>query len=466
MAEQLTRRGLLRTGAAAGLAVMAGGIALPGCMDTQRRSGAASMIGYGPEAKDVIKVGFVGIGNQGSGHVNNLLKIEGCQITAVCDIRPERVEWAKKRIVDSGFAEPKTYGQGGDLDFEKMCAEEDLDLVYNSAPWRWHAPICMAAMKNGKHAASEVNIALSVEDCWKLVETSEKTRKHCVMQENCCYDYTEMVVLNMVQQGLFGEVMHGECGYLHDLRGLKIHPTVYQGMWRVHQSLKRNGNLYPTHGIGPMAWCMDINRGDAFDTLVSMSTEAVGLNDFAEKKYAEATTDKDKEFYGQWRNRKYALGDVNITLIRTKKGKTIICKHDTNLPRPYSRDFLVQGSKGLVRKYPSEHVYIEGVSPAHTWEASGAYRDKYEHPVWKAIKEKAQGAGHGGMDFIEDYRLITALRKGVTPDIDVYDSVAWSAIIPLSEESIKGGSKPVKFPDFTRGMWEQPRALGVSQWLA
>jgi len=422
------------------------------------------MIGYNPGAKDLIKVGYVGIGNQGSGHVNNLLKIEGCQITAVCDIRPERIKWAQRQVVKAGFPEPKGYMKG-DLDFERMCGEEDLDLVYNAAPWRWHTPICLSAMKNGKHAASEVNIALSVEDCWKLVETSEKTRKHCVMQENCCYDFTEMVVMNMIEQGLFGEIMHGECGYLHDLRSLKIHPTFYQGMWRAHQSLKRNGNLYPTHGIGPMAWCMDINRGDAFDTLVSMTTKSIGLNDFADKKYAEAKTEEDKKFYREWQNRKYSLGDVNITLIKTKLGKTIICKHDTNLPRPYSRGFLVQGSKGLVRKYPTEQIHIEGLSKGHGWEDMKAYSEKYEHPVWKAIREKAKGAGHGGMDFIEDYRLITALRKGVSPDIDVYDSAAWSAIIPLSEKSIAEGNMPVKFPDFTRGRWEEPRQLGISKWL-
>ncbi len=464
MANQFTRRDFIRTGTMAGLGMAVGSVVLSGCKSAQTRSDAASMIGYNPGAKDLIKVGYVGIGNQGSGHVNNLLKIEGCQITAVCDIRPERVKWAQSQIVKAGFPEPKGYTEG-DLDFERMCAEEDLDLVYNAAPWRWHTPICLSAMKNGKHAASEVNVALSVEDCWKLVEVSEKTRKHCVMQENCCYDFTEMVVMNMIAQGLFGEIMHGECGYLHDLRGLKIHPTFYQGMWRAHQSLKRNGNLYPTHGIGPMAWCMDINRGDAFDTLVSMTTKSIGLNEFADKKYAEAKTQEDKKFYSEWQNRKYALGDVNITLIKTKLGKTIICKHDTNLPRPYSRDFMVQGSKGLVRKYPAEHIYIEGLSQGHSWEASGAYRDKYEHPVWKAMNEKAKGAGHGGMDFIEDYRLITALRKGISPDIDVYDSVAWSAIIPLSEKSIAEGNMPVKFPDFTRGKWKESRQLGVSNWL-
>ncbi|MBN1124447.1 MAG: Gfo/Idh/MocA family oxidoreductase [Sedimentisphaerales bacterium] len=464
MAHQFTRRDFLRTSTAASLGIAAGSTLLTGCAEAAARLGNANMVGYNPPPMDLIKVGFVGMGNMGSGHVNNLLKIEGCRIAAVCDIRPERVKWAKERVVAAGFPEPAGY-TGGDLEFERMCAQEDLDLVYNAAPWRWHTPICLAAMKNGKHAASEVNIALSVEDCWKLVEMSEKTKKHCVMQENCCYDQTEMVALNMIRQGLFGEIMHGECGYLHDLRGLKIHPTYYQGMWRLYQSIHRNGNLYPTHGIGPMAWCMDINRGDAFDTLVSMCTKSVGLNEFAARHYETATSDKDKEFYAKWRDQKYTLGDVNITLIKTKKGKTIICKHDTNLPRPYSRDFLVQGSRGLLRKYPTEVVHIEGLTQGHNWEEMNSYKDKYEHPVWKAIKEKAKGAGHGGMDFIEDYRLITALRKGICPDIDVYDSVAWSAIIPLSEESISKGSTPVKFPDFTRGAWKNIRPLGVSQWL-
>ncbi len=464
MANKFTRRDFLRTSTVASLGAAAGGALLSQPAEAVEIAGSASMIQYNPGPKDLIKVGFVGIGNMGAGHVNNLLRIDGCRISAVCDIRPERTKWARDRIVAAGFPEPTVY-TGGDLEFERMCAEDDLDLVYNAAPWRWHTPICVAAMKNGKHAASEVNIAMTVEECWQLVETSEKTKRHCVMQENCCYDHTEMVVLNMINQGLFGEIMHGECGYLHDLRGLKIHPTAYQGMWRLHQSINRNGNLYPTHGIGPMAWCMDIHRGDAFETLVSMSTKSIGLNEFAAARHDAATSDSDKQFYANWRDQKYALGDVNITLIKTKKGKTIICKHDTNLPRPYSRDFLVQGSTGLVRKYPTEVVHIEGLSRGHNWEDMAAYREKYEHPVWRAIKEKAKGAGHGGMDYIEDYRLINALRKGVCPDIDVYDSAAWSAIIPLSEESINKGSAPVPFPDFTRGAWKTHRPLAVSEWF-
>jgi predicted dehydrogenase len=447
----LNRRDLLKKSAAAGIGTAIGGIALSGCAWQNQRPGLAGMIDSPSSPKNLIKIGFVGIGNMGSSHVQNFLKIEGCQIAAVCDIRPERIELARKMISEAGHPEPKVYGKG-DLDFVRMCEQEDLDLVYNAAPWHWHAPICLAAMKHGKHTASEVNIALTIDDCWELVEISEKYKKHCIMMENCCYDYTEMMVLNMIQKGLFGEIIHGECGYLHDLRNLKLSPAYYQGMWRIHESIKHNGNLYPTHGIGPMAWCMDINRGDTLDYMVSISSNSRGLNDYAKKHYPDS----------QWVNQKFALGDVNTCVIRTHKGKTIICKHDTHLPRPYSRDFMVQGTRGLMRKYPTELIYIEGQSPSDAWEELAGYAREYEHPIWTNLKEKAKGAGHGGMDYIEDYRLIQALRKGVQPDIDVYDSVLWSSIIPLSEKSAVNGGEPVKFPDFTRGAWRNPRPLKIN----
>lgn len=436
-----------------------GGVSLSGCQKSSSSFGQATMLSYKTAPKDMIKVGFVGIGNMGSGHISNLLKLEGCQITAVCDIRPERTDWAKRKILEAGFPGPAIYGQN-ELDFVRMCQEEDLDLVFNAAPWRWHTPICLSAMENGKHACSEVNIALTIEDCWKLVETSEKYKKYCIMMENCCYDRVEMAVLNMIQKGLFGEIIHGECGYLHDLRALNLSPTYYQGMWRIYHYVDMDGNLYPTHGIGPMAWCMDINRGDALDCLVCFSSKSVGLQEYAKEHYPDS----------QWAKQVYKNGDVTTCLIKTKMGKTIICKHDTCLPRPYSRDFLVQGSKGIARKYPDPYIHIEGRSEDHSWENFGIYLKEYEHPVWKNFEEKSEkagdsGMGHGGMDYIEDYRLIEALRKGVAPDIDVYDSVLWSSIIPLSGKSISKGGVPVSFPDFTRGSWKQKRTLGVDRIL-
>lgn len=447
MDNTLNRREFLRETAAAGLGATIAGLAASGCEGPLR--GAPVWRSSPDRPRDLIRVGYVGIGHMGSGHVNNLLQIEGCRITAVCDIRPERVQWATRQITAAGFPAPKTYGQGGDRDFVRLCEQEDVDLVFTATPWQWHTPACVAAMKNGKHAASEVPIAVSLEECWELVETAEKTGRHCSMMENCCYDLHEMVALNMIHQGLLGEVLYAECGYLHDLRELKLSPTYYQGMWRLPYAIHRTGNPYPTHGIGPVAWCMDILRGDTFETLASASTRSAGLNRYAAKKYPE------------WAGQTFRMGDVSTSLIRTAHGKTIVVKHDTHLPRPYSRDFLVQGTEGLVRKYPTPLVYIEGRSPNDEWEGMEGYAKQYEHPVWTSLRQKAQGAGHGGMDYIEDYRLIQALRQGVGPDIDVYDSVTWSAIFPVSEQSVNGRGKAVPFPDFTRGQWRQKRPLGV-----
>ena len=463
MINYINRREFMRQGIMTSLGLSIGSSAFLGGCQMLPPKDRSTMIGYAPQGKDLIKVGFVGIGNIGSNHIKNLLQILGCQITAVCDIRSERTSWTRQKITEAGFPEPVIYGKD-DWDFKRMCETEDLDLVYNAAPWRWHAPICLAAMKNGKHAASEVNIALTVEDCWKLVKTSQQTRKHCIMMENCCYDRTEMAVLNMIRQGIFGDILHGECGYLHDLRAQNLSPNYYQEMWRIKQYLRLNGNTYPTHGIGPMAWCMDIHRGDAFDYLVSMNTPSRGLNEFAERMAHDAQEPKQQEHYTHWLKKQFAKGDVNITLIKTKLGKTIICKHDTSLPRPYSRDFLVQGTKGIMREYPSQKIHIEGLSPGHNWEEVDKYIEEYDHPVWKDFEKRSKDfvlEGHGGMDYIEDDRLIQALRQGLEPDIDVYDSVAWSAIIPMSSESSNNESKQMKFPDFTNGLWQKKRPLMV-----
>lgn len=443
----MDRRDFLKQTVEASIGTALLGSALVGCSQSIQ-SNAKSYLAIKHPPKDLIKIGFVGIGHQGSSHIQNLLRIDGAEITAVCDIRPESTDWAIKAITATGFNKPAVYGRDN-IDYVRMCENEDLDLIYNATPWRYHTPISVAAMKNSKHAASEVNIAITIDDCWELVETAEKTKQYCIMMENCCYDRTEMMVMNMINQGLLGEIMHGECGYLHDLRELKLSPDFYQGMWRLQHSIKRNGNLYPTHGLGPMAWCMDINRGDAFDTLVSLSGKAIGLHEYAQKHYPE------------WAEQSFALGDVNICLIKTKLGKTIICKHDTNLPRPYSRDFLVQGTNGLVRKYPEELIYIEGKSQGDNWEPLRNYIGEFEHRVWRDLRERSRGAGHGGMDYIEDYRLIQALRKGIVPDIDVYDSVSWCSVTPLSEKSVAKGGESVSFPDFTRGIWKVPRILGV-----
>lgn len=440
-----SRRDFLKKSAAVGLGVSVTGL---GC--TKKRQIATSPGVKKAAPIDTVRVGFVGVGGMGSAHCRNLLNIEGVEIRAVCDIVPEKVERIQRWVTDKGFAKPKGYSQG-EWDFKRMCLQEDLDLVMTATPWRWHVPVCLAAMEAGKHAATEVPAAVTMDECWQLVETAEKTGLYCMMLENCCYSKAELTVLYMVRKGLLGEIIHGEAGYLHDLRALKF-SNEGEGIWRTAHSIKRNGNLYPTHGLGPVAECMNVNRGNRFDYLVSMSSKSRGLPLFAEEKFG-----KDSPQALQ----KYALGDVNVSLIRCVNGETITLYHDCNLPRPYSRINLVQGTKGIFMGYP-DRIYIEGMSEKYDrWEPFEKYYEKYEHPLWKIKGESAKGAGHGGMDYIEDFRLIDALRKGRLPDMDVYDAASWSVVSELSERSVANKSRPVDFPDFTRGQWKTNKPIHV-----
>jgi len=398
---------------------------------------------------ETVRIAYVGIGGQGSSHVRNLLKIPGCRITAVCDIRSERTDWATKAITEKGDPAPAVYNKGP-RDFERLCETEDLDLVYNATPWEWHVPIMLAAMKNGKHTATEVPAAMTIEDCWAIVESAEKLRKHCVLMENCNYDQMEMMVYNMVRQGAFGEMLHAEGGYLHDLRAIKF-ADEGEGLWRREWSKKLNGNPYPTHGLGPIANCLDINRGDRFDYLVSMSSPSRGLQDWAQE-HTPPDSPKRKE--------KYVLGDVNASLIKTARGRTILVEHCTNLPRPYSRIHMVQGTKGLFQGYPNR-AYIEGRGKQDEWQDAAALLEEFEHPLWKEIAAIAKGAGHGGMDFIEDYRLVKCLREGQPTDMNVYDAAGLSAVVHLSVQSVAKKSAAVDFPDFTRGRWQHTPPLAI-----
>ena len=429
----INRRDFVKSGAVAGLGLAAG---------SRARAHQPTI--------NPVRLGFVGVGGMGTGHIRNLVRIEGAAVTAICDIREEHARRAAAMVQQAGQPAPRLY-TGGERDFERLCAEEDLDLVYTATPWRWHVPVCVAAMQNGKHAATEVPAAVTLEECWRLVETSEQTGKHCVMMENCCYDRVELMILNMVRKGLLGELLHAECGYLHDLRDIKFSDEG-EGLWRLAHSEKRNGDLYPTHGLGPVAQCMNINRGNQFARLVSMSSPSRGLNLFAEGKFGPESPQAKK---------RYALGDVVTTLIQTTGGQTIVVQHDTDSPRPYSRDINLQGTRGLVRKYPEEKIYLEGRSPEHQWELLSSYGPEFEHPLWKVMQERSEGAGHGGMDYIEDYRLIQCLRRGIPLDMDVYDAAAWSAVSALSERSIASGNQPVDCPDFTRGRWKKRQPLGI-----
>ena len=447
MNNRESRRDFLKSGAVAGLATAVSGLSLT-ATEAQARGEARGQFKAKPI--ETIRVGFVGVGGMGSAHVQNYLNIDGVQIKAVCDTVPEKVERAQKRVEAAGQPKPAGYSNGP-TDFKRMCETEDLDLVMTATPWEWHVPVCVAAMENGKHAATEVPAAMSIDDCWKLVETAEKHGKHCQMMENCCYDRIELMTLHLVRQGVLGEVLHAEAGYLHDLREVKFSKEG-EGLWRRAWAQKLNGNLYPTHGLGPVAQCMNINRGDQFDFLVSMSSPSRGLHEYALEKFGPGSSQAREQ---------YVLGDVNTSLIKTKLGKTIILIHDTNLPRPYSRVNLVQGTKGIAHKYP-DRIYVEGkAEKPHQWDNFTKFAMEFEHPLWRAIASKGEGRGHGGMDYIEDYRLIASLRKGEPLDQDVYDAASWSAIVGASCRSVARKGTPVNIPDFTRGKWRTMPPLGI-----
>lgn len=451
MTDRMDRRDFLKAttlaGAALGLGVERGHAGLP---PASPLAGAAGDALFATAPMERVRMGFVGVGHQGTSHVENFLRIEGVEIRAICDKVPAHVARARKLVVDAGKPAPVGYDRGPE-DFRRMIDREELDLVFVATPWEWHAPVMLHAMRNGKHAATEVPMGVSVEEMWALVETAEKERRHCVMMENCCYDRAEMMILNMARQELLGELLHAECGYLHDLRQLKL-TDFYVDRWRVKHSITRNGDLYPTHGIGPVAQWMNVNRGNQFDYLVSMTSPAKGLNRWAAEHIGPDSPEA---------RQRYALGDVASTLIRTKAGQTILVTHDTNSPRPYSRRILLQGTNGVVQKYPQPQIHVEGRSKAHAWEPLAGYQAEFEHPVWKALEERSRGAGHGGMDFIEDYRLIQCLREGKPTDMDVYDGAAWSAVGFLSEQSVASRSRPVDFPDFTRGAWQRRPPLPI-----
>ena len=407
--------------------------------------------GFAAPALDVVRIGFVGVGLQGGSHVENFLAIDGVEIVAICDIDEPRAREVAGWISDAGRPAPALYTRG-ETDFLRLCERDDVDLVFNSTPWRWHVPACVAAMESGKHTAVEVPAAYTIDGCWQLVETAERHARHCVMMENCNYGRREMMILRMVRAGLFGELLHAEGAYIHDLRAIKF-SDANEGLWRLDHSTRRNGNLYPTHGLGPVAQCLDINRGDQFDYLVSMSSPALGLKRYAERELAADDPRRDAE---------YVLGDMNSSLIRTKRGRTILLQHDTASPRPYSRINLVQGTAGTVTGYP-DRIYIEGRSPEHRWQDLEEYRDEWDHPLWRKLEEQAAGAGHGGMDYLEDYRLVECLRNGWPLDMDVYDAAALSVITEVSEISVAEGSRPVEIPDFTRDLWRHRTPVSIAE---
>jgi hypothetical protein len=404
------------------------------------------MCGFAAPKMDKVRIGFIGLGMRGPGAVERMSFIEGVEIKALCDKLPQRAEKANDILVKAGL--PKAVVYSGEEGWKALCERKDLDLVYICTPWHLHTPMAVYAMKNGKHAATEVPAAKTIEECWQLVETSEKTRRHCMMLENCCYDFFEMLTLNMARNGVFGEVLHAEGAYIHDLgRDYLFNKKGYENMWRLKENQGKYGSLYPTHGLGPVAQCMNVGRGDQMDYLVSMTTD-----DFTLAPLANEMAEKD-EFFKPFTGKSYR-GNMNNTTIRTVKGKTILIQHDISSPRPYSRIHLVSGTKGAASKWPSP----QRIALGHSWLKDAEYKaleEKYTPPIIKHIGEIAKSVGgHGGMDFIMDWRMIDCLRNGLPLDQDVYDAAAWSAIVPLSDASAKSRSRSIDIPDFTKGSWK------------
>jgi predicted dehydrogenase len=403
----------------------------------------ATMRGVPFERRDTVRFGIVGTGLRGRSVLSELLALEGARVVAVADVVPDKTARASKMITDKGQPAPAIYSDG-DHGFEKLVARDDIDFVYTATPWEWHVPVMLAALANGKHCGSECPIGTTLKDLWALVDASEKARRHCLHLENCNYGYNEMLVDRMVHAGVFGDVLHAEAGYLHDLREI-LFENRDEGLWRRAWHTRSNSNLYPTHGLGPVSWYLDIHAGDRFDYLVSVSTPERGLS-----LHREATVpDKSDPKWAE----KYITGDLNTSILKTVNGKTVMLQHDVSNARPYSRHNRVMGTKGTFEDYPPR-IYIEGTAGGERWNSIDEWKTKFEHPLWTEVGEVARkNGGHGGMDFVMAYRLVQTITRGLPPDYDVYDAAAWSAPFPLSEMSVAKGSAPMKFPDFTRGEW-------------
>ncbi len=418
-------------------------------------SGGTTVMGLAAPPLERVRVGLIGVGERGTVHTGLLCRIDGVEIQAICDPHEEVLDRAMGIVADHGKPQPQRI-HGDEQAYREMLDRDDIDAVVISTPWRWHAPMAIEAMESGKHAFVEVPMALTVEECWQIVDTAERTQKNCMMLENVCYGREELMVLNMVRRGLFGELTHGEAAYIHELRWQMKEIEHKTGSWRTYWHTKRNGNLYPTHGLGPVAQYMGINRGDRFDYVNSVSSPALGRAAYARREFPP-----DHE-----RNRlDYICGDINTSMIKTVNGRSIMVQHDTTTPRPYTRHNLIQGVKGAFAGFPGRIALDldDGSNSYHRWNHElEPFYTEFEHPLWDAIRAEAEEAGgHGGMDFVMWWRAIDCLRDGQPLDQDVYDGAAWSVISPLSAESVADRGNSRDIPDFTRGVWETAAPLGI-----
>ena len=444
----INRRKFIQSSALAGA-----GLALSGnSLNAQEERSSSSI------QKSKVHIGVIGSGFRGQSHINLLLNRSDCEVVAVAEIDDRMLDMTKALFTKKNKQQPQ-YFTSGSYAYRELLELENLDAVMIATPWKWHSVQCIDAMKAGIYVGTEVCGAFSTDECWQLVNTHEETGTHLFFLENVCYRRDVMAIMNMVKQGLFGTLIHLEGGYQHDLRAVKFNDGVnaygggvefgekafHEAKWRTQHSVKRNGDLYPTHGLGPVAQMININRGNRFLYLTSMASQAMGLHDYIvnHPKGGKDHPNASVEF---------KLGDVVTTMIKCANGESITLFHDTNLPRPYSLGFRVQGTDGIWMDV-NNSLLINGKTEDHRWTEAKEWLAKYDHPYWKENEQKAIGAGHGGMDWFLVDSFVNCVKENKTPPIDVYDAASWLVITPLSEESIALGSSPVSIPDFTRGRW-------------
>jgi len=451
------RREFIRKGALSGAGLLGMGLASGEAKATVAKKNARQA----DSTREIIRTGFIGVGSRGRSHLNDSAGISGVEIAAICDINPVSLEKARKLLKDKGKDSPVEY-TGDDYAFLTMLRQEELDAVIIATPWEWHVPMSVASMRAGvPYTGVEVSAANTLEECWDLVNVHEETGNELMILENVCYRRDVMAVLNMVRQGLFGELIHCRCGYEHDLRGVKFNDganysyreggsiktgkeAYAEAYWRTLHSIRRNGDLYPTHGVGPIANYLEINRGNRFLSISSMATKSRGLQHFVRSKGGQ-----DHPLA----NIHFNLGDIVTSMLRCANGETVIVTHDTNLPRPYSLGFRVEGTGGLWYN-DGDTLYIEGKSKSpDEWDPAGEWTAKYDHQMWRDFGKMAEGGGHGGMDYIMLLDFFRAVRDNLPVPLDAYDAASWSAVSALSEMSVARGGALVDFPDFTRGQW-------------
>jgi hypothetical protein len=405
-----------------------------------------------------VRLAFIGVGLRGRNHLSQSMYRDDVDIVAICDIDPDAINRSLDLVKKAGRKDPVVYGKT-ESDYLNMLKRDDIDGVVISTPWELHVPMSVESMKAGKYTAVEVSATVTLQESWDLVDTFERTGSHCMILENVCYRRDVMAVLNMVRKGMFGEMLYAHCGYQHDLREVKFNDGkkfygggvefnekgISEAKWRTQHSVDRNGDLYPTHGLGPVAHWFDINRGNKFNFLTSTATKSRSLHKYIVDQAGEGHPNAKVNF---------KLGDIVTTTIQCHNGENIVIMHDTNSPRPYSLAFRAQGTEGIWMD-DNDSIYLQNKSPKpHAWEPFAKYQETYDHPLWKKHANSAEKAGHGGIDFFVIRGFIEAIKNKVAPPMDVYDAAAWSAISPLSELSIARGSSPVEIPDFTRGKWK------------